>query len=321
MTFLTGKRKILNGELLVVKFTLQTIPGKIWSAEDVDIARLSYVPWVTCLGCIGRKRWGAWVVPVEQQRVEFHDSVYIHPNLRVDGWAELRDYHLADKVTWEDERYVYAEGGLGKGKKSKGKGKGKAKKITEAELDRVFGASFPLFPNIPRFWTLPTVGSTTFLWPPRMFEDWADDVARGVVLKLDDAPGAVSAGSAIGSNKSSPLSTPPRSPYITHFDHPMAVDHSPIAGPSNHSTALDHSPIAGPSNHPMAIDCSPVAGASNRTTALGLALAEQAMLEESFGGVGISDARPGDDSYGDGGGFTDAELACMNLDLSRFFDE
>lgn len=252
LTCLIGGENILDGQLGVVKFSPQTIPGKISTLEDVDRSRLSYISHVVCVKCIGAWRWSRWSV-LEGDKVVFHSSVYFHPNVRVDGWSMLQKSHAKTEEEWVSQRPDYQANG------------------------------FPRFPSEPRFWDLPRTGSDTFFWPPLLFHDWASDVSRGIVLTLDDAPGNLSgrsAGPIIPSNLSSPLSTPPNSPSLP------PLEGSPIAGPSNHATALDR-----PLDTDRALLEQVLAEQSTIEESLrGITIDASKVRDESFGNFGITDA-------------------------------
>ena len=220
----------MSGELLIAKFDLQRLPGKVTVLEDVDNMKLSYVPQVIHASCLGYQGFYALIDLSVDDGWVFHPSVFFHPNVRIDGWDDLIDMHSMEREVFYKEKLKYEV-------------KMVAMKHIEYEetrkdkLDHMrFEGGFPGFPALPRFWVEATVGSSVSLWPPRLFRKWADAVARGEVLKLAPERGEKPSGP--------PIAGPPPSPSPS-LTIELSTSHPLTPGPSN--TRRSVTPLAGPS--------------------------------------------------------------------------
>jgi len=159
------------GDLLIVQFHIQRIPGVIKKPEDVDTKKIDHSVELSHLSCITPHTFPHLIVPASIGTT-FHHSVYFHPNVRTDGWLEFITVH-------QKARDEYSSLPIDDGKK---KEKKKEKKKLQIKVP------FPQLPLHPSFWEHPVRGSAINLWPPRFFDDWIASVAGGIPLSLDPAP-------------------------------------------------------------------------------------------------------------------------------------
>jgi hypothetical protein len=174
---------IESGELMLVKFDLQRIKKEVKCATDLDNAHVTFIPNLFHCRCLSYETYFNLVMR-EGASYLFQQSVYFHPNFGVDGWESLRGWYGAAKAKWEGEKTLYAK----KQELKKKKKNEKKRDVEKEKKDKVkFNRIFPGFPLQPKFWDLNEEGSSVFLWPPRLFKPWVDDVKNGKVLTLAPA--------------------------------------------------------------------------------------------------------------------------------------
>ena len=178
--------------------------------------KLSYVPQVILASCLGYKGFYALINFSKDNGWTFHQSVFFHPNVRLDGWDTLIGMHSAESRVFDKKydvkmvamRHIDHE------------------ETRKDQLDHIrFRGDFPEFPALPKFWVEETVGSSVALWPPRLFRKWAVAVARGEALRLAPEHGEKPSGP--------PTAGPPPSPSPSFtLEREETPPHSPQAGPS-----------------------------------------------------------------------------------------
>ena len=179
---MTGYRKVEGGDLIRIKFDLQTIKADVKRPEDVDGAKRSFVPNITHCECWKPEAYFSIIVRNEGSQ-SFNSTVYFHPNFDVEGWERLRALHSAAKAEWEEEKATH----LKKVMMKKSKKERKKDQVKEEADMKKYNRTFPGFPDKPKFWTLDVVGSSVFLWPPKCIAAWAEDVKNGKSLCLAPA--------------------------------------------------------------------------------------------------------------------------------------
>jgi hypothetical protein len=218
-----GGRQFEDGDALLVKFTLQSISGRIQFIGDIDRLQVTYLPFVNHISCISPNTYPSIIVKAKEGFI-FHSSVYFHRNFRTDGWEELIGIHRSARGLWEIWREGY---------KRDGKIRGRTGLREATEKDKaLFSQDFPDFPPEPQFWMDKETGSKTGLWPPRLFQEWVKDRNRGEVPFLDLPPAT--------------LTTLPHMPPIAGPSCPRGPSsaHNPPSPStlSNHSSCLSSVP-------------------------------------------------------------------------------
>lgn len=168
-----------------VRFQMLRVTSKITTPEDLDTAKISYSFVVSHSSCLSVKALPHIVIASEKGSV-FAPSIFFHPNVGVDGWADLSSWH---------------------------------RRLRDNHSDLL------PFPSEPKFWVLPARGSAVSLWPPSpsFFDHWIMSVANGFDLALDPGASQVAGSSNINkpspprsfSRSSSALSEPPPTPPKT----------------------------------------------------------------------------------------------------------
>jgi hypothetical protein len=224
---------------MMVWMRLQRIPGIITTPGDIDRAPLSYSVEIIHLLCMTVGNLIRLILPGSTQS-SFQPTVYFHPNVRTDGWDNIISFHKTMRGVYDEEGKAEKDKGKAK-KRGNGKGKGKGKGKDEKKSKIKVRPSFPDLPPHPRFWDLGVRGSEVKLWPPRLFDDWIEGVARGCVLGLEPVscntgiggPSNISPPSPSSSLLTSPPSTPPRTSAPSNIPSPsMAAQESTQLLPS-----------------------------------------------------------------------------------------
>jgi hypothetical protein len=167
---------------------MQRIKAAIKKEEHVDMGDVKYMPNLSHCRCLGVDGFMSLLYTSGKSR--FLPKVYFHPNVREDGWEELKVLHEEERKRYEEEKRTYE---LKEEVMSQKKKKGKGKKETAQEKKqrvyqkRKYSLGFHTLPDEPAFWDKDTVGTQVFLWPPKVFLPWVQVVRSGAVLKLDSA--------------------------------------------------------------------------------------------------------------------------------------
>ena len=223
---LTGAGNIEGGDLLRVKFDLQKIKNHVTCAEDIDNAKLTFAPNISHCRCLNSEAWFS-LIERDEGCFVFHSSVYFHPNIRIDGWENLKEMHGAVKGKWEEDKMMHQRKmEMRRAKKERKKEKEK----NEADTKH-FSQAFPDFPEKPKFWNYDTVGSSIYLWPPGCIGAWANDVKKGKSLCL------------------APSLFPPQ---------PSTLQTNAVAGPSG----AQFESLIDPPTRPMSLQTNAIAGPS-----------------------------------------------------------
>ena len=217
---------------------MQAIQATIKNEEDVDRARVTFSPNLSHCYCLGVDGFSS-ILFKQGGKGWFSTTTYFHPNVREDGWEELKLMHEDARRKFDEEKRTFQmKEELKSQKKNKGKGK---KKATEADKTREenklkYNQDFRPFPDEPVFWDSPVTGSEISLWPPRLFNPWIEAAKAGKKLSLDPALPV----GFVAKEKFDPLPTPPR--FVTSTNpssQPLSQTHRPpspanaLAGPSH----------------------------------------------------------------------------------------
>jgi hypothetical protein len=118
-------------------------------------------------------------------------TVFFHPNLREDGYKDLRLTWVLNRSLWDTGKHY---GELARERRVR---EGVTETKEEREHRVKYDRPFPNLPENPHFWDHPATGSSVFLWPPRCFKDWVEQVKAGGSLTFDPAPSKVAGSSKV----------------------------------------------------------------------------------------------------------------------------